>query len=128
MTVSTAFKAAKILREARDFIADSSHWVRLFFGMKDGKDAGGKLQSADRVCSLGAIGVVRDDLMNIRDNTPEVVFLACAISPKGNESNARVIINFNDNPRTTKLPDVLAAFDLATELAEKNLNSIPDKE
>ena len=59
MTASVAFKAAKILRAARDFIADSSHWVKLNYGMSDsGMDMDGALQGTDRVCSLGALGKV----------------------------------------------------------------------
>ena len=119
MTASIAFRAAKILRGARDFIADPSHWVKFSFGMKGDVDAPDELQVADRVCSLGALGkaagldgwgcLMTDEAFLAERYLQDVVtkiddFLS--------------VPEFNDARETTH-GDVVAAFDLAIEEACK---------
>ena len=119
MTASIAFKAAKILRGARDFIADPSHWVKLSFGMKDGAGMNNALQDADRVCSLGAIGKVAGLNGWGYDMTAEA-FLAerCLLDVVTKDDDFSSVPEFNDADETTH-KDVVAAFDLAIEEACK---------
>ena len=116
MTASIAFKAAKILRGARDFIADPSHWVKFSFGLKGDMGMDHALQDADRVCSLGAIGKVAG-LDCWGNYMTDEAWLAerCLLAVVTDFSS---VPEFNDANETTH-GDVVAAFDLAIEEACK---------
>ena len=119
MTASIAFKAAKILRGARDFIADPSHWVKLYFGMRDGVDASGALQVADSVCSLGALGKVAGLDCWGRHMTDEAFLAERYLQDVVTKIDDFLSVpEFNDARETTH-GDVVAAFDLAIEEACK---------
>ena len=120
MTASLAFKTAKLLREARDYITDRTHWVKGALTADAHPNPGvyepwnGYLSEAPRVCSLGALGRAA----NLRDwdhRLPDEVQTAIDTLK---EAMGTEVANFNDADETAH-EDVLAAFDLAIEEACK---------
>lgn len=148
-TLAELREAISNLKEARDLIATPGVWIKGALakdamGYPYGSSIGRPFDHDDaiQVCSLGALWKVRrQPRQKPIQETLAVQFLGCAAvqflgcamardpfpeEDKNGKAAGFAVVSLNDATHTTQ-SDVLAGFDLAIELAEKTLNSIPDK-
>jgi len=107
MTTSLAFKAAQLLRGAREYLSNPDKWIKR------------NIQRGDKVCSIGAIqraaGFLNGGwkLGDPQERAERHLAYGKAVDALSLEVGGNIPL-FNDNP-STKHEDVLAAFDLAIE-------------